>query len=120
MQAAIGTDLNYTSSNLIYTAFSLSGDFAVGYIDDLEELLGYDIQIALVYGDSDYICNWQGGEDISMSANWTGKSAFNSAGYTKLVVDGKQYGETRQYGKFSFTRVWESGHEVPCRSLWST
>ncbi|KAF2162027.1 hypothetical protein M409DRAFT_69273 [Zasmidium cellare ATCC 36951] len=109
VQQAIGTDLNYTSSNLIYTAFSLSGDFAVGYIDDLQELLGYDIQISLVYGDADYICNWQGGEDISTSA----KAAFKDAGYTKLVVNGKEYGETRQYGKFSFTRVWESGHEVP-------
>jgi len=94
----------------------LSGDFAVGYLEDLEELLGYDIQIALVYGDADYICNWQGGEDISQSADWSGTDAFNAAGYTELMVDGKAYGETRQFGKFSFTRVWEAGHEVPCKS----
>lgn len=28
-------------------------------------------------------------------------------------MDGVEYGEVRQYGNFSFTRVYESGHEVP-------
>jgi carboxypeptidase C (cathepsin A) len=107
-------DLNYTSSNLIYTAFSLSGDFAAPYLPDLEKLLELDIQVSLVYGDADYICNWLGGEAISKVANWSGQQAFNNAGYTNLMVDGKAYGETRQYGKLSFTRVWEAGHEVPC------
>lgn len=30
-----------------------------------------------------------------------------------MTVDGVEYGEVRQYGNFSFTRVYESGHEVP-------
>jgi len=30
-----------------------------------------------------------------------------------MTVDGVEYGETREYGNFSFTRVYESGHEVP-------
>ncbi|GAB1191360.1 hypothetical protein APSETT444_000532 [Aspergillus pseudonomiae] len=113
VQDALGVDLNYTSSNLIYTAFSLSGDFAAPYLPDLEKLLELDIQISLVYGDADYICNWLGGEAISKVAQWSGQEAFNNAGYTNLVVDGTAYGETRQYGKLSFTRVWEAGHEVP-------
>ncbi|KAB8222658.1 Alpha/Beta hydrolase protein [Aspergillus novoparasiticus] len=113
VQNALGVDLNYTSSNLIYTAFSLSGDFAAPYLPDLEKLLELDIQISLVYGDADYICNWLGGEAISKVAKWSGQEAFNNAGYTNLVVDGTAYGETRQFGKLSFTRVWEAGHEVP-------
>ncbi|KAJ5203358.1 Alpha/Beta hydrolase protein [Penicillium cf. viridicatum] len=113
VQQAIGVELNYTSSNLIYTAFSLSGDFAAPYLPDLEELLEKDIHVALMYGDADYICNWLGGEAISKVAKWSGQEAFNNAGYTNLMVDGVAYGETRQYGKLSFTRVWEAGHEVP-------
>lgn len=107
-------DLNYTSSNLIYSAFTLSGDFAVGYLKDLEKILELDIQVALVYGDADFICNWAGGEALSLAADWTGAKDFHDAGYTNLLVDGKAYGETRQYGKFSFSRVWNAGHEVPC------
>lgn len=29
------------------------------------------------------------------------------------MVDGTEYGESRQYGNFSFTRIYESGHEIP-------
>lgn len=29
------------------------------------------------------------------------------------MVDGIEYGEVRQYGNFSFARIYESGHEVP-------
>lgn len=30
-----------------------------------------------------------------------------------MLVDGIEYGETREYGNFSFTRIYEAGHEVP-------
>ena len=30
-----------------------------------------------------------------------------------MTVDGIEYGEVRQYGNFSFLRVYESGHLVP-------
>lgn len=115
-QNALGVDLNYTSSQnyLVYNAFTLSGDFALSYLPQIEQMLGYeDVQIAFMYGDADYICCWTGGEDVSLRANWTGQAEFQKAGYAKLVVNGKEYGETRQHGRFSFTRVWEAGHEVP-------
>lgn len=30
-----------------------------------------------------------------------------------MIYNGVEYGETREYGNFSFTRVYEAGHEVP-------
>lgn len=30
-----------------------------------------------------------------------------------MVVDGTEYGEVRQYGNFSFARIYEAGHEIP-------
>lgn len=30
-----------------------------------------------------------------------------------MVVDGIERGEVRQYGNFSFARVYEAGHEIP-------
>ncbi|KAF2135710.1 uncharacterized protein K452DRAFT_313776 [Aplosporella prunicola CBS 121167] len=111
--SALGVDLNYTGNNQIYSAYSVSGDFAAPYLPDLSKLLQWDVQVSLVYGDADYICNWLGGEALSLAADWSGKEDFAKAGYTDLVVDGEAYGETRQFGKLSFTRVWEAGHEVP-------
>ena len=67
----------------------------------------------MVYGDADYICNWFGGEAVSLAVNHTGKAEFAAAGYTPFLVDGVEYGETRQHGNFSFTRIYEAGHEIP-------
>ena len=61
----------------------------------------------------DYICNWFGGQAISLALNYTHSAEFAAAGYQPLMYDGVEYGEVRQYGNFSFTRVYESGHEVP-------
>ncbi|PIG81118.1 carboxypeptidase S1 [Aspergillus arachidicola] len=69
VQNALGVDLNYTSSNLIYTAFSLSGDFAAPYLPDLEKLLGLDIQISLVYGDATTSVTGSAGRQSPRSPN---------------------------------------------------
>lgn len=70
-----------------------------------------------------------GGEAVSLAVNYTHSEAFAAAGYAPFMVDGTEYGEVRQYGNFSFLRVYEvrrctasiesvvnteqSGHEVP-------
>ncbi|KAF1979106.1 peptidase S10, serine carboxypeptidase [Bimuria novae-zelandiae CBS 107.79] len=114
-QEALGVNINYTSSsapNVSY-GFQTTGDFVYPLIDDLEEILAYGVRVALIYGDADYICNWFGGEAISLAVNYTHTSSFRSAGYTPFLVNGTEYGETREYGNFSFTRIYEAGHEVP-------
>ncbi|RMJ22955.1 Carboxypeptidase S1 [Aspergillus sp. HF37] len=30
-----------------------------------------------------------------------------------MIVGGREFGETRQVGNLSFTRVYQAGHEVP-------
>lgn len=113
---AIGVDTNYTSysNNEIYYAFQATGDFVFpNFLEDLEEILNSGVRVSLIYGDADYICNWYGGEAVSKQVNYTYTEQFNAAGYAAMTVDGVQYGETREYGNFSFTRVYEAGHEVP-------
>ncbi|TVY83356.1 Carboxypeptidase S1-like protein B [Lachnellula suecica] len=114
--AALGVDLNYTldANNDVYYAFQETGDFIFpNFKEDLEMLLNNSVRVALIYGDADYICNWFGGEAVSLAVNYTYKEEFAASGYTPFMVDGDEYGEVRQYGNFSFLRVYESGHEVP-------
>ena len=33
--------------------------------------------------------------------------------YVPFLVDGVEYGMTREYGNFSFVWIYEAGHEVP-------
>ncbi|KAH5536671.1 carboxypeptidase [Parastagonospora nodorum] len=111
-QQALGVNINYTStsSRQVGSGFSSTGDFVwPNFIEDLEEILGYGVRVALLYGDADYICNWS----VSLAANFSDAAAFRAAGYTPFLVDGVEYGEVREYGNFSFTRIYEAGHEVP-------
>lgn len=112
---ALGVNINYTvSNNDVYYAFQSTGDFVwPNFIEDLEEILTYPVRVSLIYGDADYICNWFGGEAVSLNMKYPHSRQFQNAGYTPLLVDGTQYGETREFGNFSFSRVYQAGHEVP-------
>lgn len=115
MQDAIGVSVNYTESNDdIGLLFQSTGDFIYpNFLADLEAILDAGVRVSLYYGDADYICNWFGGQAVSLGLNYTHAAQFRKAGYAPLMYGGTQYGEVREYGNFSFTRVYESGHEVP-------
>ncbi|KAI4662675.1 uncharacterized protein J4E79_003984 [Alternaria viburni] len=114
IQDALGVTLNYSGSNGIYYAFQNTGDFIYpNFRLDLEYLLSQDVRVSLAYGDADYICNWFGGEAISLAMEYTHSDEFRAAGYAPMMVDGTEYGEVRQYGNLSFARVYEAGHEIP-------
>jgi carboxypeptidase D len=119
VQSALGVPINWTESvNSVYDAFQNTGDYArsdvLGYLEDISYLLEQGIKVTMVYGDRDYACNWIGGEEVSLAVNYTDASKFRVAGYTDLQTNASYVGgQTRQYGNFSFTRVYESGHEVP-------
>jgi len=116
VQAAVGAVTNFTESDgAAYLAFRDTGDFIRGgQVEDLGVLLDAGIRVALIYGDRDYICNYVGGEDVSLAVNYTSTEAFRSAGYTDIhVSDGTIGGQVRQHGNFSFSRVYNAGHLVP-------
>lgn len=115
VQNALGVNLNYTDYGaLVGLGFGDSGDFAYSEIlTDLENLLESGVRVALFYGDADYICNWFGGEAVSLAANYSHAEQFRHSNYTPFTVGGTEYGEVRQAGNFSFLRIYESGHEVP-------
>lgn len=114
-QDALGVNLNYTESNDdVYYAFQKTGDFSYpNFLTDLESILNNSVRVALYHGDADYICNWFGGQAVSLQVDYTHSAEFRAAGYAPFVVDGTEYGEVRQYGNFSFMRIYEAGHEVP-------
>lgn len=51
---------------------------------------------------------------MSLAVNYSSTAAFHAAGYSPIQVNSSYVGgQVRQYGNFSFSRVYESGHEVP-------
>ncbi|KAK8220320.1 Alpha/Beta hydrolase protein [Phyllosticta capitalensis] len=115
VQDALGVAANYSSGNSeIYYAFQASGDFVYpSFVKDMGMLLDQGVRVILYYGDADYICNWFGGEALSLAVNYTHATQFRSSGYAPFLVNATEYGAVRQYGNFSFVRVYEAGHLVP-------
>ncbi|KAK8139504.1 carboxypeptidase S1 [Apiospora sp. TS-2023a] len=117
VQKAIGAYVNYTKSNpLVTRAFRGTGDDArdVHVADDLRFLLGRNITVALYAGDADFNSNWLGIEAFAEEMLQAPSYGYTDAGYTELLTsDGVAHGQTKQAGRFSFTRVYESGHMVP-------
>ncbi|KAF2667173.1 putative serine carboxypeptidase [Microthyrium microscopicum] len=116
VQEALGVPLNFTmSSNAVFAAFNGVGDYSRGsMLEDIGFVLDQGIKVAMVYGDRDFACNWIGGENVSLNIPWSKAQNFKQAGYTDLQVNGSYVGgKVRQYGNLSFTRVYQSGHEVP-------
>ncbi|QDS75179.1 hypothetical protein FKW77_008467 [Venturia effusa] len=118
VQAAIGTPINFTSSTMItYNSFASTGDqIRTSQIAALSRLLSQGIHVALLYGDADFICNWQGGEAVSfaLASLLPTYANFSSAGYADIVVNDSYVGGTvRQFGNLSFSRIYDAGHFVP-------
>ncbi|KAF4592213.1 Carboxypeptidase S1 [Ophiocordyceps camponoti-floridani] len=132
--AALGVPVNYTDgSNAVVAAFNSTGDYARrirdgGFVGALGRLLDSGVYVSLLYGDSDYACNWIGGETVSYAVPWSGRAAFASAGYADLTTGlnpglnpgpttgpdaPTAEGQVRQHGLFSFVRVFFSSHMIP-------
>ncbi len=119
-QAAIGTPVNYTETNIqVVSAFTSTGDYErEALVPNIAALLNAGIRVGLIYGDRDYLCNWMGGEAISLAVAAQTSSAyatlFPAAGYAPIIVNTSYIGGVvRQYGNLSFSRIYDAGHSVP-------
>lgn len=120
VQEAIGSPINFTmSSDDVFLEFTETGDMARdGNIPRLAALLTRGVRVGLMYGDRDYICNWLGGQAVSLAlaqeVNPEFGEKFASAGYAPIIVNDTYIGGVvRQYGNLSFSRIYQAGHAVP-------
>lgn len=117
---AIGSPVNFTQTNRqVISAFTATGDYERNaLIPDIAALLNAGIRVGFMYGDRDYICNWYGGEAVSLAvAAATSPDyavRFPAAGYAPIITNDSYIGgEVRQYGNLSFSRIYDAGHAAP-------
>ncbi|KAK8040193.1 serine carboxypeptidase [Apiospora rasikravindrae] len=136
VQAALGVPVNYTeTSAAVARAFVRSYDMLRGgFLEATARLLDAGVKVHMMYGDRDFACNWIGGERASLAVPFARAGEFAAAGYEPMMAASPDYipsshlsllwkdtgageevvaGMTRQVGNFSFTRVFQAGHEVP-------
>ncbi|KAJ2162684.1 hypothetical protein GGF46_000409 [Coemansia sp. RSA 552] len=93
--------------------FSLNGDEAKPFHQEIPPLLADGIRVLVYAGDADFICNWYGNKAWALALEWPGKEPFNSAHDKPWYAGAVQAGEVREHGNFTFVRVFEAGHMVP-------
>ncbi|KAK6066420.1 serine carboxypeptidase [Seiridium cupressi] len=112
---ALGAEVNYTqNNNPTANGFTATGDFAFGgFREDLASLLDSGVRVALINGDRDFRCNWVAGEAVSLAVEYEDQADFAAAGYAQIETNSSYVGGmVRQYGSFSFSRVFEAGHMI--------
>lgn len=122
---AIGSPVNYTdASAAVSSEFLQTGDFErQALIPELAALLADGIRVAFIYGDRDYICNWMGGEAVSLALAAEAPAGlaasdyavhFPEAGYAPIVTNDSYIGGVvRQFANLSFSRIYDAGHLMP-------
>jgi hypothetical protein len=131
--------VNFTeTSSYVAQGFLATGDLSRDdTLDELSGLLARGVRIAFIYGDADFICNWQGGQAVANAlantlSNGTVTSTsgsnsmegatippsyaagFAAAGYADIVVNNTYVGgAVKQFGNLSFSRIYDAGHFVP-------
>jgi carboxypeptidase C (cathepsin A) len=112
---ALGVPVNFSAvSRVVGEAFEGNYDIIRGgFLDAVAYLLDSGVKVHMMYGDRDYACNWLGGQAASLAIPYARAADFAEAGYAPLTTPNGIDGMTRQLGNFSFTRVFQSGHEVP-------
>ena len=115
IQNALGVERSYTLFNWnVYYAFGNTGDLAYpDFLADLGMLLDNSVRIILYHGDADYICNWFGGEAVSLNISYCNSDGFRKAEYAPLIYEGIEYGEVRHWANLTFIRIYDAGHHVP-------
>ncbi|KAG5919007.1 hypothetical protein E4U42_006633 [Claviceps africana] len=112
---AIGSPVNFTSFSTAVSKGFLSTLDVVhgGFLDAVGYLLDSGVKVHMMYGDRDFACNWIGGENASLAIPYARAEDFGKAGYVPMMTSAGEGGLTRQFGNFSFTRVFQAGHGVP-------
>lgn len=107
--------LTYEMCNgTVHLAFDKTGDWMKPLQRAVPETLT-KIPVLVYAGDADYMCNWLGNRAWTEALEWPGKKAYNDATVQPLKLGGagKEYGNIKNSGNFTFMRIFQAGHMVP-------
>ena len=72
----------------------------------LEKVINAGIRTAIFDGDADYICNYQGVENMVNALQHNYASQYASTPWTSWTVDGVTAGQFKNAGNFSYVRIF--------------
>ena len=116
VRKAVGAEVEgYDSCNFdINRNFLMHGDWMKPYHRLVPGILE-EISVLLYAGDADFICNWLGNKAWSEALEWPGQKEYAPLPLKdlKLGGSGKDIGQIKSHGNFTFARLYGGGHMVP-------
>ncbi|MCJ1311540.1 hypothetical protein MMC25_005213 [Agyrium rufum] len=115
---ALGVEVDsYDSCNFdINRNFLFQGDWMQPFHRLVPDIID-QIPVLIYAGDADYICNWLGNHAWTEALEWPGQKSFNKLSLEPLTLagasDGKETGQVKSHGNFTFMRLFGAGHMVP-------
>ena len=82
------------------------------FLDELSDVVSAGIATLIWAGDTDWLCNWYGVQDVVNQVTYSGQTAFRAKTLAPYKVNGKEKGQYKTEGNLSFLRVYDAGHEV--------
>jgi len=73
----------------------------------LEKVINAGVRTVVYAGDADYICNYQGVENMVDALRFTHSSQYASTAWTSWKVDGVTVGQFKNAGSFSYVRIYK-------------
>ncbi|KAK7052186.1 carboxypeptidase [Favolaschia claudopus] len=114
IQDKIGAEVTWQQTNLdVYDNFADTGDWMRSSLPDLELVINSGVRTLIYTGDADYICNFNGVEDMIASMKTSFSAQFNQQAFAPYKVNGLLAGQFKTAGTFSYVRIYGAGHEVP-------
>ncbi|KAF9788629.1 serine carboxypeptidase [Thelephora terrestris] len=116
--AKIGANVYWTSaSTTVYNNFYSTGDWMRTSLPYLEKVINAGIRTVIYDGDADYICNYQGVENMVNALQTKYSAQYASTPWTSWTVDGVTAGQFKNAGQFSYVRIYRAGHLVPAYTI---
>lgn len=114
----IGANTVWTSSsNVVYKNFYSTGDWMRTSRPLLEKVINAGIRTVIFDGDADYICNYQGVENMVNALQTKFSPQYAHTPWTTWTVDGVEAGQFKNAGSFSYVRIYRAGHLVPAYTV---
>jgi len=84
----------------------MTGDWMRSSRPHLEKVINAGVRTVIYAGDADYICNYQGIENMVNALQHKHSSQYASTPWTSWTVDGVTTGQFKNAGPFSYVRFF--------------
>lgn len=113
VQKAIGVNnVQWAACNFVVNG-QFDNDWMKSMAWKIPPMLKDGVRVWVYAGTDDFIVQWFGDKQWTLSLDWVGQAQYNAAQDVNWTSNGQVAGQHREFGGLSFTTVYNAGHMAP-------